>query len=70
MRRWLHYVRLGKYKWFAPVLGAIIILSPLPDEFGLALLGFSKLKIWVVLLLAFVLNAIGIYALLLTMSSI
>ncbi|MFA6315362.1 MAG: hypothetical protein WC648_03305 [Candidatus Paceibacterota bacterium] len=51
----------GFLKWLAPILGAVIIASPLPDELGLTLLGMSKTKIAFLLPLAFVMNFIGIY---------
>jgi len=43
------------------ILGAFIIMSPIPDEVGIGLLGLSKIKIWQFALLSFVLNSIGIY---------
>ena len=49
------------FAWLFPVLGAIIIASPFPDEIGIGLMGLSKIKFWQFLLLAFVLNAIGIF---------
>lgn len=49
------------FKWLFPVLGAIIIASPLPDEVGIAMLGFSKIKSSVFIPLSFVLNSAGIY---------
>lgn len=49
------------FAWVAPVVGAIIIASPLPDEIGVGLLGISKLKTWQFLLLSLVLNSIGIF---------
>lgn len=51
------------FVWLTPVIGALIIASPLPDEVGLSLLGLSKISIKKFLLLAFVLNAAGIYLL-------
>lgn len=48
-------------KWLNPILGAIVIASPLPDELGLALLGFSKLKPSTLVIILFVMNGIGIY---------
>jgi uncharacterized membrane protein YdjX (TVP38/TMEM64 family) len=50
------------FSWFSMVLGALIIASPLPDETGLALLGLSKIKRWQFFLLSFVLNTLGIAA--------
>lgn len=49
------------FKWTPPVLGAIIIASPLPDELGVSLMGLSKMKTYQFILLSFILNAIGIF---------
>lgn len=54
----------GFLKWLSPILGALIIASPLPDEFGLALLGLSKTKLSVLMPIAFAMNFVGIYLLL------
>ena len=50
------------FAWLFPVFGAILIASPLPDEAGVSMLGMTKLKKWQFLMLAFVLNSIGILA--------
>lgn len=47
--------------WLLPVLGALIIASPLPDEAGISLLGLSKVKKWQFILISFLLNAVGIF---------
>lgn len=49
------------FAWLAPVLGAIIIASPFPDEVGVGLLGVSKLKNWQFLALSLILNSLGIF---------
>jgi len=49
------------FAWFIPIIGAIIIASPLPDEIGVSILGISKMKTWQFLLLSFFLNAVGIF---------
>ncbi len=49
------------FSWTLPVIGAIIIASPLPDEIGVSLMGISKMKTYQFLLVSFVLNAIGIF---------
>lgn len=54
---------LGFMKWLSPVLGALIIASPLPDELGLTLMGMSKVKLAILVPVSFVMNALGIYAL-------
>jgi len=43
-----------------PVIGAIIIASPLPDEIGVGLMGLSKIRFWHFILLTFALNTIGV----------
>jgi len=32
------------FRWSLPIVGAIIIASPLPDEIGIGLMGISKIK--------------------------
>jgi len=49
------------FAWILPVFGAIIIASPLPDEVGVGMLGLSKIKRWQFFVLAFALNAVGIF---------
>lgn len=53
-------MRLQFLRWLMPFLGALIIASPLPDELGLALMGLAKIKTSLFILLAFVLNSLGI----------
>ena len=49
------------FSWTLPVIGALIIASPLPDEVGVSLMGISRMKPYQFLLISFVLNAIGIF---------
>lgn len=49
------------FAWLAPVIGAAIIASPLPDEIGLSLLGLRNINSTAFLVLAFMLNAAGIF---------
>jgi len=49
-------------RWLAFLIGALIIASPLPDEFGLALIGISKIKLRYFFLTSFISNVIGILA--------
>ncbi len=49
------------FSWSLPVIGAIIIATPLPDEVGVSLMGIAKMKTYKFFLVAFVLNAIGIF---------
>ena len=60
VRRFLNSFHLGFWKWLSPMLGALIIASPLPDEFGVSLLGLSRVRIVVLLPVAFVMNFLGI----------
>lgn len=59
----LHSFHFGFLKWLSPVVGALIIASPLPDELGISLLGMSKVKISILMPVAFAMNALGIYML-------
>ncbi len=49
------------FHWLTLLLGGLIIASPLPDELGLSLLGFSKIKTSRFLPLSFTFNFIGIF---------
>lgn len=51
----------GPLRWGMFVVGGLIIASPLPDELGITLLGFSKMKLSWFIPLAFVCNASGIF---------
>lgn len=53
-------VRLKTFSKLLPVVGAIIIASPLPDELGIALMGLTKIKTQKLILITFVLNTLGI----------
>jgi hypothetical protein len=45
-----------------PLLGALVLASPLPDEIGLAMLGFSKVDKDKFLLISLAMNFLGILA--------
>lgn len=49
------------FNWMLPVLGSIIIASPLPDELGVSLMGISKMNPVKFMILSYVLNSIGIF---------
>ena len=55
-------LHMGFMKWLAPVIGAAIIASPLPDELGLTLMGLSKMRTTVLIPISFGMNMLGIYA--------
>lgn len=53
-------LKLLKLDFLVPLIGALIVASPLPDELGLFLLGASKLKDYQILIITYVLNTSGI----------
>ena len=55
-----HIFKTRYFSWTLPVIGAIIIASPLPDELGVSLMGISKMNAVQFLLLSFILNSTGI----------
>lgn len=60
-----HFVKLlhsRYFHWTLPVIGAIIIASPLPDELGVTLMGISKMKTYKFVLASFLLNSLGIFS--------
>lgn len=54
------------FNWTLPVVGAILIASPLPDEIGVSLMGIAKMKTYQFILISFVLNMLGIFLLVLS----
>lgn len=51
------------FNLIAPILGGLIIASPLPDEVGIAIFGLTRLPTLAVALLTYSLNTIGIFIL-------
>ncbi len=49
------------FNWMLPVIGAIIIASPFPDEMGISLMGISKMSSTKFILLSYLLNSVGIF---------
>lgn len=49
--------------WLLPLLGALIIASPLPDELGLALMGLSRMGMSTFIPLSYAMNFLGIIGL-------
>lgn len=47
--------------WFTPMIGAIIIASPFPDELGLTMLGLSHISTKKFIIVSFTLNALGLF---------
>lgn len=59
-RHLTHILHTRYFHWTLPVIGAIIIASPVPDEIGVSLLGISKMKTHHFIMLSFILNTVGI----------
>ena len=59
-RRFRHIIHLRLFRWLVPLVGALVIASPLPDELGISMLGLSKTKTWLFLPVSFVANTFGI----------
>ena len=58
--RLISVFRLRLFKRFVPFVGALIVASPLPDELGLIMMGFSKMKTGLFVPISFLLNSAGI----------
>ncbi|OHA13434.1 MAG: hypothetical protein A2909_02335 [Candidatus Tagabacteria bacterium RIFCSPLOWO2_01_FULL_39_11] len=54
--------KLKLFKWLVPFLGALVIASPLPDEIGIMMMGFSNMRISLFMPISFILNFLGILA--------
>ena len=52
--------RLKYFRWFTFLAGGLIIASPLPDELGIGLLGFSKMRTSRFIPLSLIFNFLGI----------
>ena len=53
-------LKLKYFRWLTFLIGGLIIVSPLPDELGISILGFSRTRVWPFIILSFVANFIGI----------
>lgn len=60
LKRFMRIMKRSHFRRVLPVVGALIIASPLPDELGLALLGISKMRTRSFFILSFCMNALGI----------
>jgi len=61
-----HLTRLMYHKyfrWSLPVIGAIIIASPFPDELGISLMGLTRIKNYQFVILSLVLDITGVFLL-------
>jgi len=53
-------IRSRIFRWLTPLLGALVIASPLPDEIGLAMMGLTHTRISVLVPISYAMNFIGI----------
>lgn len=60
----IHRLRSGKFRWTVVMVGALITMLPMPDEFGVAMMGISNFKRRYILMICFVLNLLGLTMLL------
>jgi len=61
-----HLTRLMYHKcfrWSLPIIGAIIIASPFPDEIGISLMGLTRIKNYQFVLMCLALDTIGVFLL-------
>ena len=56
----LHFFKKGFFRWLSPLLGALIIASPLPDELGIALLGVAHIRVATLAMISFIMSFLGI----------
>ena len=61
MRRVGRALARSPFWWIVPAFGAAIIASPLPDELGLIMMGLSHIRTGTFIVLAYVMNATGIF---------
>lgn len=61
-RRFVAHFHGGVLRWLSPLIGAFIIASPLPDEIGLAMLGFARVRSKFMIPITFTANFAGIWA--------
>lgn len=61
-RRLKKILRLPSARWVLAIVGFLVVASPLPDELGIALLGFAKTKHRIFFLISFIANFLGILA--------
>ncbi|KND48793.1 MAG: hypothetical protein AB198_01075 [Parcubacteria bacterium C7867-003] len=59
-KRTKHLFKLRYFRWFTFLIGGLLIASPLPDELGIGLLGFTKMKTRQFIPVSLFFNFIGI----------
>lgn len=63
-KKFIAHFHGGVFRWLSPLVGALVIASPLPDELGLTLMGMSKMRSIFMIPITFVMNFLGILAVL------
>jgi hypothetical protein len=53
-------IKTRYFKWTLPVLGAALIVSPLPDELGVSLMGLTAMTQRKFIVISYILNFVGI----------
>jgi uncharacterized membrane protein YdjX (TVP38/TMEM64 family) len=59
-RRFRLLLKRRLFRWITFLVGGLILASPLPEELGIAILGFSKMRVKYFAMLSFVFNFLGI----------
>lgn len=59
-RRFKALLKMKYFRWFTFLIGGLIIASPFPDELGISILGFSRLRMSWFIPISFTFNFIGI----------
>lgn len=62
-KKYLSYTHLGLVRWLGAVVGAFVIISPLPDEIALTIMGIFRIRPVYIVLISFVMNFFVIYGL-------
>lgn len=50
------------FNWSLPLIGALIIASPFPDELGVSLMGIAKMNTSRFIIVSYFLNSLGIFS--------
>lgn len=61
-KRFAFIFHLKLFRWMSPLIGALLIASPLPDELGVFFLGLTKVRTVVFMPLTFIFHFFGIAA--------
>lgn len=59
-RRFKILLKMKYFRWFTFLIGGLIIASPFPDELGISILGFSRLRMSWFIPISFTFNFTGI----------